>query len=332
VQVLIVPVSGALTAAMALWLSAPPRHRRVSRGLAFAATAGVVVLFAATFASARSGHGSRRASPVHRNGSLMLVPGVDTSTGNGALFRFDPHAIGYSCAQTFYFSYVGPGPGGPQGAARCPIRRGAPYRKTDTTRPLHQLTEALRAQLRHIPRPVLIVTHSQGAWIAWSEITTSRERSVQTLLMLAPFNEGLAPYPAPGTDDAGVVGGDAVRLVTDLGRSLGISRFDPDAPLARELQGSPGAVRKLVARALPRHVRAAAVLARADLPLEPRPWPHHLTEACPGWLTHAALPTSSHVTSTINGFLDGRDPPACATWIAALGHSADAFGAPPPDP
>jgi hypothetical protein len=38
------------------------------------------------------------------------------------------------------------------------------------------------------------------------------------------------------------------------------------------------------------------------------------------------------VTSTINGFLDGRDPPACATWIAALGHSADAFGAPPPDP
>ncbi len=50
-------------------------------------------------AIAHSGHGSPGAAAVRRDGSLMLVAGVDTSTGNGALFRFDPHAIGYSCAQ-----------------------------------------------------------------------------------------------------------------------------------------------------------------------------------------------------------------------------------------
>ena len=105
--------------------------------------------------------------------------------------------------------------------------------------------------------------------------------------MLAPFAEGLAPYPPPGHDGTGAVGGTAVRLVTDLGRAAGISRFDADAPLARELQAKSGAIERLVARPLPRSLRVAAILARGDLPLEPRLWPHHVPEACPGWLAHA---------------------------------------------
>lgn len=84
VQVLIVPVSAALTAAMARWLSAPPKRRRVSRGFAITATVGVVILLAAAVAVARSGQGSQSATPAHRNGSLMLVAGVDTSTGKPA--------------------------------------------------------------------------------------------------------------------------------------------------------------------------------------------------------------------------------------------------------
>ena len=85
-----------------------------------------------------------------------------------------------------------------------------------------------------------------------------------------------------------------------------------------------------MSRRLPRSVRAGAVLARADLPLEPRPWPHHVPEACPGWLTHAALPTSSRVAATIDDFLNGRNFPACPTLVTTLVHATDAFGAPPP--
>jgi hypothetical protein len=330
IQVLVVPFSGALTAVMALRLSAPARRRLSSRAVAIVTAACVLTLVVIAVVVPGLGGSSKRATPRLRAGSLMLVAGVDTSTGNGALFKFDPRAIGFSCRQTFYYSYAGPGPGGRQGVARCPIRRGAPYRKADTTRRLQQLAAGLRAQLRDLPRPVVVVTHSQGAWIAWSEMTGPRAVPVDALVMLAPFNQGLAPYPAPGRDGAGAAGGTSVRFVADLGRDIGISRFDPDAPLAHELQGTPGAVNRLVSRRLPRSVRTGAVLARADLPLEPRPWPHDVPEACPGWLTHAALPTSARVTTSVERFLEGHDLPACPSWITTLGHSTDAFGAPPP--
>jgi hypothetical protein len=328
-QVLVVPLSGALTAFMARRLSVAPSRLSLRR-VAIVATAAVVVIAAIGIAVPRLGGSSDLAIRAPRRGSLLLIAGVDTSTGKGALFKFDPRAVGFSCRQTFYYSYRGPGRGGPQGDARCPIVRGAPYSKADTTRPLRQLVSALRAQLTGLPAPVVVVTHSQGAWIAWSEITADHDASVNALVMLAPFNEGLAPYPPTGADGAGAAGGAAVRLVTDLGRSLGINEFDPDAPLARELQATPGAVERLVARRLPRTVRGAAVLARADLPLEPRPWPHGLPEACPGWLTHAALPTSSRVAAVIDRFLQGHRLSTCPRWVTALGHATDAFGTPTP--
>jgi len=177
---------------------------------------------------------------------------------------------------------------------------------------------------------VIVVTHSQGAWIAWSAITGGPAGAVSALVMLGPFDQGLAPYPPPGVDRAGAAGGVAVRIMTDLGRSLGISMFDPDAPLARELQGTPGAVERLVARPLPRTVRGAALIGRGDLPPEPTLWPNGLPEACPGWLVHAALPTSSVATRAVDGVLQGQRLATCPRWIAAIGHATDAFGAPSP--
>ena len=149
--------------------------------------------------------------------------------------------------------------------------------------------------------------------------------------MLAPFNQGLAPYPPSGTHRAGAAGGAAARIVTDISRSLGISKFDPDAPLARELQGTAGAVERLVARPLPPTVRRLAVLARADMPLEPRPWPGRVRETCPGWLTHPALPGAAVVTTTIDDFLRGYAISTCPGWVTGFGHATDAFGAPSPD-
>ena len=253
IQVLVVPVSGALTALVARRLSSDPVRISIPLGVAVAAVATVAIVFGIT----QLRGDKLNAAPSARRGSLLLVAGVDTSTGNGAMFGFDPEALGFTCNQTFYYSYRGPGRGGSQGAARCPIRTGAPYQKSDTTRPLDKLASALYAQLAGLPRPVIVVTHSQGAWIAWKELTTARYRDnpVSALVMLAPFNQGLAPYPPSGTHRAGAAGGAAARIVTDISRSLGISKFDPDAPLARELQGTPGAVERLVARPLPPTVR-----------------------------------------------------------------------------
>jgi hypothetical protein len=158
----------------------------------------------------------------------------------------------------------------------------------------------------------------------------TRSSPVSALVMLAPFDEGLAPHPSRGVNHAAAGGGIAVRLAADLGRNLGISTFSPDARLARELQGTPGAVERLVATPLPSTVRGLAVLARGDFPIEPRPWPGGLPEACPGWLFHAALPTSSKVASVVAGFLQDAKLTRCPRWIAAVGHATDAFGAPSP--
>ena len=254
--------SGLLTALAAGWLSAPSRLPPRVRTIVFATTASLLAFAVIAMFVSRSDHKVVGPAPPARRGSLLLVAGVDTSTGNGALFKFVPQSLGFSCAQTFYYSYRGPGSGGPQGEARCPIRTGARYTKHDTTRPLRELTAGMRAQLSRLPRPIVVVTHSQGAWIAWSEITSGDDSGVRAIAMLAPFNEGLAPYPPTGVNRAGAAGGAAVRIVTDLGRSLGINQFDPDAPLARELQGTPGAVERLVGRhRLPRSVRVCVVLA-----------------------------------------------------------------------
>jgi hypothetical protein len=327
--VLIVPLSGALTAFMAFRLSTPPNRRLSFGGFGIIAATTAVILVAVAVVVRGNDHPT--ANPRAQRGSLVLVPGVDTSTGNGALFKLDPRTLGFSCRQTYYYSYRGLGSGGTQGEAWCPIRTGAPYQKADTTRPLQLLTARLRAQIALLPRPVTIVTHSQGAWIAWSEITADgAESPVRALVMLAPFNEGLAPYPPTGHSGAGAAGGAAARIVTDLGRSLGINQFDPDAPLARQLQGTEGAVERLVGRPLPSRVRGLAVLARADLPLEPRPWPNQLPEVCPGWLTHPALPTAARVATTVVHFLHRDAVETCPDWVLGLGHATEAFGAPSP--
>jgi hypothetical protein len=328
-QVIVVPISALLTAFVARRLTAPAIRPTLRSTAVVAAALVIVVAFAVVLLRGGSDHAT--AVVPARAGSLLLVPGVDTSTGHGAMFKLDPRALGYSCAQTFYYSYRGPGTGGPQADAQCPIRSGTPYQRSDTTRPLAQLASALRAEIAGLPRPVVVVTHSQGAWIAWSAITGEPDTAVSALVMLAPFDQGLAPYPPPNTNRTGAAGGVAVRVMTDLGRRFGISKFDADAPLARELQGTPRAVERLVAHRLPSTVRGAAVIARGDFPLEPRSWPNGLPEACPGWLMHAALPTSSAATSAAARFLAGKPLTSCPRAIETIGHATDAFGAPPPD-
>jgi len=146
-QVLVVPISGALTVLVARRLSSEPV--RISRPISVvvAAVATVAIVFGIT----RLGDNPKNAAPSTRRGSLLLVAGVDTSTGSGALFRFDPETLGFTCGQTYYYSYRGRGRGGPRGDARCPIRTGARYQKSDTTRPLGQLASALHAQLAGLP-------------------------------------------------------------------------------------------------------------------------------------------------------------------------------------
>jgi hypothetical protein len=329
VQVAVVPLSAALTALAILRLDRRP-ERRLPSWAAAAVTLVVLLALVGAVLVVPGGAAPRPTTP-RAAGSLFLVPGADTASGDGALFHLDPATLGYSCAQTTYFSYAGTGHGAGRRDAVCPIRRGAPYTKSDTERPLAQLRTTFLAQLATLPRPVLVVTHSQGAWIAWSGLSRHDRRAsgVDALVMLAPFDQALAPYPRSGHDGRGVVGGEAVRLVTHLGKTTGFSSFSADAPLVRELQATPGAVERLFDRPLDRRVRALALVSRFDLPLVPSGWSNGVAEACPGWVSHGAQPTSSTVLAAASRFLQGASPGTCPSWVRHAAEVTEAFGAPP---
>lgn len=307
----LVPVSAGLSWWAARRLAAP---RRPHRWLAAATTmAGAAVLAAALTAPVR---GSIPGPPRQRPGSLFLVPGVATASGRGAMYRLDPRQLGYSCAQTFYFSYAGPGPGTAQGEARCPIRTGARYSGRDTGRPLKELATSFTEQLSALPGPVVVVTHSQGAWVAWEALARgNRPLPVGALVMLGPFAHTLAPYPPPGTNGRGYAGGVALRALVGLARGASTTSFAPDAPLTRELHATPAAVDALFARPLPPAVVAAAVESRWDLALGLNRWPPRVRRTCPVPTTHTGLATSPAAMRVARAVLDGHILRGCPSWL-----------------
>src|SRR5207302_9002882 len=122
--------------------------------------------------------------------------GVDSESGQGPMFVLDPATLGYGCGRTFCFSYAGEGKGAPHANAACPIRTGHGYGRRDTQRPLAALASTMRTQLAALPRPVTVITHSQGAWIAWAALASGPPLGVETLVMLAPFPRAPVEYPA----------------------------------------------------------------------------------------------------------------------------------------
>jgi hypothetical protein len=270
------------------------------------------------------------AAPTAQPGSLLLVAGADTSTGHGRMFRFDPASIGFSCQQTFYFSYAGPGPGGPQGDARCPITTGARYAKADTGRPLSELASSFSGQVAPLPAPVTVITHSTGSAIAWSALANAPATQVRQLVMLAPLSDPLG-YPPKGHIGPNVVGAAGTRLALELGERVGFSSFDIDDPLATELLGAPDALRRLHARGLPPDVRSLAVVAPLDGPLfgPGHPFPR-TPEVCPSKGGHSVVVTDAATATAVRDFIAGRPVMPCRPWPPWAGLIAAGFRAPDP--
>jgi hypothetical protein len=319
-----VPVSAFLTLVAARRLANPGPRPVPFRVAGIALIVVVLVLVVVRPAGTSRSTAAAPAWP----GSLLLVPGIDTSSGHGTLYDFDPRTIGYSCANTYYFSYLGPGHGAPQAQAVCPIRTGTPYQRTDTERPLPDLVSSFRAQLAPLPGPVTIVTHSSGGWIAWKALASSPPSTARQLVMFAPLT-GATGYPPAGASGAGVVGGAGTRLVAAIGRKANFSTFNPNAPLAAEVLGSPDAVNELYAIRLPAGIRALAVPAAYDLPLlvGQTAFPD-ATRACPTRASHSALVKDPSTAEVVQRFLAGLPLPGCGPWRTWQGSLAAGFRVP----
>lgn len=330
--VALVPVSAALTLATLGYPLLKFRGAEASAAVILALASCMSATTLAPVGAAPIGGERTRAQP---EAVLFLVPGVDTSSGRGALYRFDPAALGFSCDRVFYYSYRGPGPGAPQGDARCPIRLHAPYGQADTQSGIEGLTGALAKQVTTIRQkargaPVVVVTHSQGNLIAWRAISRGMTSAVSHLVMLAGFAENAAPYPVRGIDGTGRVGGDILRGLTGLARGMGVGTFDPDAPLARQVLGTPGGTQAILSESLPSGVQALMVDATFDAPLfsggrfVPGAGDGGTVDA-----THVGLVTSARTGDIIRRFLAGEQPPGGETPLGLLlGWITPAFGSP----
>src|SRR5207249_754767 len=186
-------------------------------------------------------------------------------------------------------------------------------RRRHTERLRAALVATVREQVAALPPPVTVVTHWQGAWIVWESLSRGDVHTgVQDLVMLAPFPRTEVAYPPAGRSGSGRIGSDVLRVLAGIGRRIGISTFDPDKPLARELLATPGAIEGILARPLPSDVRALAIEAVLDLPLVPqgRLIPGAVN-ACPVRTTHVGLTTSAVAEEDVDRFLDRQPLPSC---------------------
>jgi pimeloyl-ACP methyl ester carboxylesterase len=319
--VALVPVSAVLTILVLRRMRGPTRSGTAGVPVALVALLGLVP-------------GPPAGPPIASETVLLLVPGVDTASGRGALYRFRPSELGIGCERVFYYSYLGPGRGAPSGEAACPIVQHAAYRKDDTQRPLQELADAFVRQVERIRRragdvPVAVVTHSQGAVIAWEAISSGRAGGISHLAMLGGFPHSPLGYPPPGADGEGRIGADALRILSAASRGLGSGTFSPDAPLAREILARPNGLEEVFAAPLPEGIAAASVATSFDLIVSPEGW---RIPGVPGWMvdtTHVGVAEDERAYAAVGAFLRGHDPPErslVAPLVDALVH---AFMPPP---
>ncbi len=322
VLALLVPASALATLVAAAWLRRPAGPRAgVAALAALAAAAAVAVVVVGT-------RGDQPVDAPSRPGSLMVMSGINSASGEGAIFEMPPEQLGYQCAQTYYYSYAGTGDGQPRGDAACPIRTGAPYRPQHTQRPFDEQVRFLGAQVDDIDGPVTVAAHSQAAWVAWEAAVRGDLPDGTSLVLIGPFPDNPVGWTLPGRDGIGRVGGDGFRLLAPLADAVDF-HFIVDAPLSHEVLARPRSGARIFSRPLPEGTQALSVTAAVDLALMPHGWRiQGAVDTCPTREAHPYLPLTPALHRAVVDFLEGSPQPPCPPWRGGIVELSRAWGVP----
>lgn len=324
-----VPISGALTWVAARMLWADPGARVWRRGVAALGLGGVGALVAVV-ALGPPAPPSAPAPDESRPGSVMLMSGIDSKSGSGAILEIDAHVMGWTCERTYYFSYAGPGDGQPRRLAQCPIGHGAPYGIEDTLRSRRDIVAFLEAQTAEMEAPGVLATHSQGVWLSWAAAAEGRLPSISHLVLIGPFASNPVVYGVEGRMEQGRAGRWVVDLLTMLPRPGGTTVFEADSPLSEEWLAHPTAIEETLSRPLPEGMDALSVPSVFDLPVTPTGSQiEGVTRACPVPVIHPNLPYSLEFQQMTVRFVEGRPLLPCPPWRTAIGPLFRHFAVPP---
>jgi hypothetical protein len=269
-------------------------------------------------------------SDADRDRSFLVMSGINSASGEGAIFELEPARIGSSCDRFHYFSYAGDGDGQPQGSAACPKQEGAPYVPEDTQRPFAEQVDLLADQVADLPPPVTVLAHSQAAWVAWQAAGEGRLDGVDSLVLVGPFPSSPLGFPPTDEPGPGRVGGELFRVLEPLPDLVDFD-FQVDAPLTRELLATPDAAGEVFSRPLPDRVAALSVTASSDLALMPNGWRlPGAVDVCPIRTAHPYLPVTPDLHRAVDRFLDGdAGTDGCPPWPELYRVVSQPLGPPP---
>lgn len=329
--VVLVPASALLTYGAAYLLRVDPGYRLARRTAAGVAAAGLAALVLV----AQSGPPGPPLAPVPEDpleGSVMLMSGIDSLSGSGAILEIDPHYMGWTCEQAFYYSYAGPGDGQPRRFARCPITHGAPYQRADTLSGTEKLVSYMTAQVEEMISPATVAGHSQGVWLVWEAAARDVLPNVESIVLVGAFPQNPVPYPTWDEPGPGWAGRRVLSLLEGAARPGGTSVFEADSPLGREWLGHPTAIEDTLDQPLPEDISALNVPSVFDLPLMPGGYRvEGATDTCPVPVIHPDLPYAREFQNNVRRFVTDQPIESCPFWREQVGPLFHHFSAVAPD-
>jgi hypothetical protein len=162
-------------------------------------------------------------------------------------------------------------------------------------------------------------------------VAEGRAAGVTHVVGLAGFPSSPVGYPPPRTNGPGRAGADFLRVLSWISRFIGGGRFDPDAPLGRELFARLDGLESVFGQPLPAGVSATLVFATGDLVVAPEghALPHGSTQTID--TTHVDITMAPEAAEAVRSALAG-DAPSGGTLLAAfLDAVLPAFVPPPAD-